>query len=168
MFQSKRFWMYSTIILLIINLVVIAFSANLFINEPKKRIKRNDRDPIFQMGSRLNLTDLQRDELRDKLAIANRKKNHMRMLKLRNELLMGVSDSTFNETKRDSIIMELARLQSEQELMTYNGLRNLRTILDDQQLQRFDTLLSRMDRRLMRQFKRQKRRPGPPPPPPGE
>lgn len=146
MFESKRFWMISTFSLIGLNLIVIVVFAWMTNLRPEPR-RMDNLDPVLTIARRLELTENQRDSMKVLLRNSDRRTIYHSMMGLRHQLLKESANTNPNESTIDSILTELGRLHIQLERETFYGMRNLHQISDENQRERYQRMIERLEKK---------------------
>ncbi|TNE69731.1 periplasmic heavy metal sensor [bacterium] len=161
MFESKRFWMYTTFSLLGLNLIVIGFFVFFFVMRPA--LPKNDPfDPIFNVARKLELTQAQRDSMRTLFEQSPKQDLRLKMMELRHQAMMENTNPEPDVALLDSLYNEIGTVQVALEKEMFTGMRQLQNISTPEQRVRYNRMIERMDKRFnkhRRQGERKKRTP---------
>lgn len=159
MVNNQRFWKITAISLMIMNTLVIGVFAFMLINRTDKkpiRFSFDTNDPVFQIGSRLELSPEQRELMRDSNLIQQRESTKYELMKLRGALLQESRSENPNTELIDSLINEIANRHATMERGTLYGIRKLREISTPQQRERFNRMIDRMESKFEGRHKQRK------------
>lgn len=146
MFESKRFWKISALSLLGLNLILISMGAFLIINRPQPRYSGDYRDPVSQLGRRLELSPEQRTQLRDSSYFQHSRKTQSELFLLRRQLLLESRNDSVNPEKIDSLANAIGKIQAQMEREHAKGFRRLRDVASPEQRQKLDRMMQRVDK----------------------
>jgi Spy/CpxP family protein refolding chaperone len=152
MFESKRFWIILAGILSFLNISLIAGFIFLFINRPIS--PEPQQDPIFQLGSRLNLSDEQKDALHEEMNPEDQKNVHFQIMKYRNELIQLAQNDSVDNHLIDSLIHEIASMHAEMETETFARLQKLYRVANENQRFKLRKMMDSRNKHMERMSKR--------------
>ena len=164
MLETNRFWKFTAIALMVMNTVLIGVFIFMFINRPDTRMKPrfnpDPNDPVFQIGSRLDLSRDQKESLRDSSLLKQRESAKYELMKLRGALLRESRAENPDTELVDSLIRQIANQHAVMERETFKGIRKLREISTPKQRERFNKMIDKLEkgsemRRRTKQRKRQ-------------
>lgn len=152
MFESKRFWIITSSILFLLNiaLVLVVMVRPTFFSKPTLPAPEQPADPFLNLARRLNLSDIQKQHLRERVQYDDRQINQQNLMINRHRLMKLAQNESVNTRLRDSLINEIAQQQIQLETMTFDRIHQLYRISNPEQRERFNRFSSLMSKRIER------------------
>lgn len=149
MFESKRFWMFLAMVLFVLNIGLLSvFYFPKAEKPPMPERVVDSEDPFYPLVKRLNLSDEQKRNLANQFDSQDRSDLTHQLMKNRHQLMQLSQSEEFNSPKKDSLIQEIASLQSQIDRLTSDRLHALYSVSNPKQRDVMRKLGKRMLNRI--------------------